>query len=398
MLSDVEDLVPVLVETPAGWQREPLQSDAIDGVQDRISGYRPRTERTFTRIEKWTSADGAESFWRTLSPDNVTTFYGRTADARVVDPADPSRVFRWLICETFDATGHVTRYQYKREDDKNVGSDACERHRAAAPPTAQVYPKRILYGNTPSRLVQSDLSLMQWLFELVFDYGEGHYRENTPDTDGRVFAAASSREAPDTTWPARSDPFSTYRAGFEVRTYRLCRRVLMFHRFEELGPDAVLVRATEFRYEAGPSFTFLMAVTHAGYVDVPGQGLLKRATPAVEFANSPMPSALDLATLPVERIARQDIESLPVRIDTLQYLWVDLDGEGLSGVLTQEPDALVRQAQSRRRPIRPTGRCAHASIDLRARIASTGGSLRRRPPRCGRRGARRGRRHGTDNG
>ena len=34
-------------------------------------------------------------------------------------------------------------------------------------------------------------------------------------------------------WPYRSDPFSTYRAGFEVRTYRLCQRVLMFHHFPE---------------------------------------------------------------------------------------------------------------------------------------------------------------------
>jgi hypothetical protein len=33
----------------------------------------------------------------------------------------------------------------------------------------------------------------------------------------------------------RPDAFSTYRAGFEVRTQRLCRRVLMFHRMDEAG-------------------------------------------------------------------------------------------------------------------------------------------------------------------
>src|SRR4029450_13074799 len=38
------------------------------------------------------------------------------------------------------------------------------------------------------------------------------------------------------------------RAGFEVRTYRRCQRVLMFHRFPELGAAPYLVRATEFDY------------------------------------------------------------------------------------------------------------------------------------------------------
>ena len=50
-------------------------------------------------------------------------------------------------------------------------------------------------------------------------------------------------------WPVRRDPFSSYRSGFEVRTYRLCRRVLMFHHFpEELGTESCLVRSTAFHY------------------------------------------------------------------------------------------------------------------------------------------------------
>ena len=32
-----------------------------------------------------------------------------------------------------------------------------------------------------------------------------------------------------------ADPFSSYRSGFEVRTYRLCQRVLMFHHFPRAG-------------------------------------------------------------------------------------------------------------------------------------------------------------------
>ena len=61
-----------------------------------------------------------------------------------------------------------------------------------------------------------------------------------------------------THWPVREDPFSTYRAGFEVRTYRLCRRVLMFHHFpeESTGADC-LVRSTEFEYrQKGGGFIY----------------------------------------------------------------------------------------------------------------------------------------------
>ena len=38
--------------------------------------------------------------------------------------------------------------------------------------------------------------------------------------------------------------------GFEVRTYRLCQRVLMFHHFpdENLGTPDCLVRSTDFTY------------------------------------------------------------------------------------------------------------------------------------------------------
>jgi len=48
-----------------------------------------------------------------------------------------------------------------------------------------------------------------------------------------AFPEASERRR---LWDIRPDPFSSCRAGFEVRTYRLCRRTLMFHHFAaELG-------------------------------------------------------------------------------------------------------------------------------------------------------------------
>ena len=44
--------------------------------------------------------------------------------------------------------------------------------------------------------------------------------------------------------PIRTDRFSSFRAGFEIRTLRRCHRVLMFHHFAELG-GPTLVRSTD---------------------------------------------------------------------------------------------------------------------------------------------------------
>jgi hypothetical protein len=63
------------------------------------------------------------------------------------------------------------------------------------------------------------------VFDIVFDYGEH-------DT-----LAPTLEPAEGVPWPVRQDAFSSYRAGFEIRTYRLCRRVLVFHTFAELGEE-----------------------------------------------------------------------------------------------------------------------------------------------------------------
>ena len=85
-------------------------------------------------------------------------------------------------------------------------------------------------------------------------------------------------------WPVRPDAFSSYRSGFEVRTYRLCRRVLMFHRFDELERTPYLVRSTDFVYERGAIVTYLKAVIQAGYEWDTKCDRYRRATlPALDF-------------------------------------------------------------------------------------------------------------------
>jgi hypothetical protein len=52
--------------------------------------------------------------------------------------------------------------------------------------------------------------------------------------------------------PMRPDAFSSYRAGFEVRTLRRCERVLMYHHLQDTD-DRLLVKATHFGYRNDPA-------------------------------------------------------------------------------------------------------------------------------------------------
>src|SRR5262249_50797171 len=157
--------------------------------------------------------------------DNITTFYGKTSESRIADPDDPSRIFSWLICHSQDDKGNVIVYRYASENSGNIDRlRANERNLSDADRSCERYPKRILYGNFPPLLVEPDVANLSWRFEAVFDYGEGHYAAQPADAQGREYVNATPIADP-TKWPARQDPFSRYRAGFGVRTYRLCRRV-----------------------------------------------------------------------------------------------------------------------------------------------------------------------------
>ncbi len=358
ILSGAEDLVPVL---EANGLRHKDDSSVPGFI---IYRYRPRIEGLFARIERWTNQATGDIHWRSITPNNITTIYGKTAESRIHDPADPLRVFSWLLCESYDDKGNALLYEYAEEDDKNIDrSQVNERNRVR---TANRYVKRIKYGNRVSRLKQPDLTQAEWLFEVVFDYDEAHYEELSldpaipPAAQQRFSLATASTGAP---WPVRPDPFSTHRAGFEVRTYRRCRRVLMFHNFEELGPEPCLVRSTEFDFDdldytqtqtiemelAHPGSTrfasFIRGVTQSGFVRDETQPLvdrngvsyvtyLKKSLPPLEFEYTK-------ATIQetIRKLEGSSVENLPVGLDGANYQWIDLDGEGLNGILTDQAGA-----------------------------------------------------------
>jgi hypothetical protein len=318
ILSGAEDLVPVLVENGGEFTRHG-QSRTIDGNTYLVQRYRPRIEGLFARIERWADQQTGAIHWRSISRDNVTTLYGRTDESRIADLDDPLRIFSWLICESYDDRGNAILYRYKSEDSANVIlSRVHERNRTEASRSANRYLKRILYGNQTPRQSGEDLSARtDWMFEVVFDYGEDHLVRIEPDDQGRQFVESSIEEQQP--WPVRQDPVSSYRAGFEVRTYRLCRQVLMFHHFpDELDTPDYLVRATRFVYSESPINTVMTGVIQSGYLRNNDGRYQERSLPPVEFEYSRAEIQSE-----VHEIDSDSLENLPVGLSDVTYQWVD---------------------------------------------------------------------------
>jgi hypothetical protein len=353
ILSGAEDLVPALQTDETGdWSTENSRARirevqrAVGGIAYTIRSYRPRLESAFARIERWTRQSDGDTHWRSISNDNILTLYGLTPDSRIADPEYPRRVFTWLISETRDDRGNAVLYDYKHEDGSRVDlAKTCEASRGGrndARRTANRYLKRIRYGNrTPlldgsgarpqflAGLPASQMADAGWMFEVVFDYGEHDGESPVPEES--------------TPWAYREDPFSSYRAGFEVRTTRLCRRVLMFHHVPalptgEAGYDG-LVRSTDLTYSTGadphedaPVYTYLRAITQTGHRRANG-GYLRRSLPALEFEYT-QPAIQDR----VEVVDAASLKDMPAGVDAV-HQWIDLHGEGVAGILTEQAGA-----------------------------------------------------------
>ena len=363
VLSGAEDLVPVYrqdidgtwVAGHPGHKRDPsefwvhdqsghlvIHEDEVNGY--RVRRYRPRIEGLFARIERWSKIGvPRDVHWRSISKDNILTIYGSENNSRIADPLNPERIFSWLICESRDDKGNAIIYRYRAEDGKGVTTSAAhERNRGLENDvrrTANRYLKRIHYANRkplldnagqrPRFLNQAQVDLADWMFEVVFDYGEHNADAPKPKDAGA--------------WHYRPDPFSSYRSGFEIRTTRICQRVLMFHHFPgvaEVGTDC-LVRSTDFTYSdeidpsnvRNPVYTFLQAVIQSGYRRR-SSGYEKRSLPAVEFEYSQ-----PIVQQTIAEIEPQSLENLPLGVDGTAYRWTDLHGEGIPGILAERAGA-----------------------------------------------------------
>jgi RHS repeat-associated protein len=354
LLAGMEDLVPAYEKDATGqWLVKDGQHvvhdkpRTVEGVSYQVRRYLPRVEGAFSRIERWTRSTDGDVHWRTLSRDNLLTIYGLDQRSRIADPLNASRIFSWLACEMRDDKGNALLYRYRAEDGEGIDvKHTCERNRGELDDprrTANRYLKHIYYGNRLSLLngngsrpyflddekVERWITDGNWMFELVFDYGEHDDEVPTPKDEGK--------------WSQRHDSFSSYRAGFEVRTSRLCRRVLMFHHFE--GEEGIgkncLVRSTDLTYSSGkdaattdgPSYTCLLSVSQSGYRR-DNDRYLRRILPALTFEYS-QPTVQDiLHTVQADGAGMQSLG-----VGGVVSSLTDLHGEGLPGILAEQAGA-----------------------------------------------------------
>ncbi|THC93969.1 hypothetical protein EYZ11_006546 [Aspergillus tanneri] len=292
----------------------------------RVRRYRPRVERDPICIERWGSiSDPGDIFWKVIQSDNTTSIYGRSTESRIAPiEASPSEThhhtFSWLVCDTYDSHGNYMVHSYKPEDRLGLQDpDICLNQR---------YLKSIKYGNRrPNRdvetweveLLNEDAGAEYWMFEVVLDYGD----------QDEAFPTCHDTQP----WALRPDPFALHTAGFEVRTHRRCRRVLMFHHIpEELQHPDYLVASTAFHYEedSRSGTSLLKASTMSGHTLKHGERRYSAlALPPVEFEYQEPPDLDNLQT--------ETVELNLSGLTTGRAQWVDLHADGVPGVLVDSP-------------------------------------------------------------
>ena len=346
----------------------------------RIDRYRPRVEALFARIERWTRIADGDVHWRSVTRDNHHHLVRRRQQLACVGPGGTGPGVQ-LADLSEHTTTRATRSatEYPEEDGDR------DRHRAGPrTPSGR--------GRTYRQPVPQADPVRQPDPGLGRDPHRAGPARSALDVRGGVRlrrarpGLADSRGDPGD-WPCRDDPFSSYRAGFEVRTYRLCRRVLMFHQFPGepgIGADC-LVRSIDFGYSPGGAVgMFLTSVTQRGYRRNEAGPRLPGALAATGGLRATRPAVLHDEVIEVDRAS---LANLPAGLAADRHQWADLDGEGIPGMLASRPargstsrtwavPGSGRSARCRRCRAPPVGR-RHAAARPRRRRPAGRGHVRR---------------------
>lgn len=279
-----------------------------------ITPYLPRMEGSFARIEHHQNHRTSTSFWKVISGHNTTTILGRSIAAQIANPEASTEVFKWLIEEEVDPNGNRCLYTYRTDAANELDTQHANATNACI--------DCIEYGNYESE--GSEL----FAFTVRFLYAE--FNPEQPDSFP-------------TDWSLRSDPFSSFRSGFEVRNLRLCRGIAIYHHFTgEFNNQSVLTNALHIAYnrtEIGQhcGLSFLERVTHWGYRQNDIGATIAQSTPPLDLS--------------YQRCTPEQGSYQPLMLeggDTLPgYLWqgqfsaADLHSEGLPGFLLSNEESTL---------------------------------------------------------
>ena len=310
---------------------------------ESVKRYKPRIETSFFRIEKITPVNSKTFYWRVTTSKNIVTFFGKNASAQISNPTDATKIFKWLPELSFDDRGNCFEYEYVQENLLNVEKSLHEQNRLNNfSPFTNTYLKRIKYENT-NPYSRNELTAYNppapanagYMFETVFDFGD--HDENIPTP------------TPNKDWQRRLEPFSDFHAGFEIRTYRLCKRILFFHYFKELNEGIntapYLVRSIDLNYQLfqnaaataqqkrNAEADFIIALQQSGYIKKQDDSYSKKSLPPIEFSYQQLNW-----NKAVQTVSKESLMNDPVGLTT-GYQWTDLYSEGISGILTEQANA-----------------------------------------------------------
>lgn len=320
---DGEILAPILTEDgfPKTRQTNTLLG-AILKDDFTVSTYRSRAETDFSKLEYWqTEGQNEPNFWVLYHSDGQVSLLGRNAQARVSHPITLTETAIWLLESSVSQTGEQIYYQYRTEDEIHCNTAEKQQHPNAV---SQRYLTAAWYGNKKAARTLPAITttplISDWLFSVIFDFGERHtYITKEPDW----------LEPNKGDWLCRTDRFSTYEYGFNLRTRRLCHQILMYHAISELegkfpptNPLSLVSRLL-LSYNEEPSITTLESVVQVAY----------------EPDGSPCslpPLTFDwqaFSTTTAQWQLRQDIGKLAPQPS---FQVVALNGEGIAGILYKD--------------------------------------------------------------
>ncbi len=290
-------------KTAKGLPRYDLQDVfVLSGAEDLVAvtrqadqtHYRPRTEGLFARILHHHSP--GNDYWEVRSKDGLTSIYGTpgaagTDPAVIADPARHMKAFAWNLTQTVDLFGNRVEYLYRRDTGQ-----------AGSPQWDQLYLQQIRYAD----YADTASGETRFLISITFDYGD---------------LAAE-----------RPDPFSEYRAGFEIRTRQRCRRIVV----ETHADEEELVRSYEFTYldervaagELPPTVLPPNGVSLLSQIHVVGyNGAQTEILPPLEFGYTVFePARRDFFPLAGQQLPRHSLANPDLEL-------ADLFGNGLPDIV-----------------------------------------------------------------
>ena len=127
-------------------------------------------------------------------------------------------------------------------------------------------------------------------------------------------------------WLCRQYPFSNLRSSFEVHTYRLCRRILVFQQFpEELDVNPCLVRSTDSSYQENPIASFRPKTTVRSALPA-AYAPRKDARPGLPTEKEATLAALTEETVKSSAIEGEELNPESVRSSLARHMGLEAGG------------------------------------------------------------------------